>query len=149
MIPTYLGAVQQLRDAQMSTKASYRARENIISLLDILGAEAVPGSASNSGAVNSLYKPSSDTGRFVSVLHASEMKGDTIPLSIEVREEIVVHDLMRKESGSGELMDDKLQVASVFVMYTTLWLLHLKCMYVCMYCVPYFVCDAYLYAFPY
>ena len=96
----------QLRGAQMSTKASYRARENIISLLDILGAEVVPGSTSNSGAVNNLYKPSSDTGRFVSVLHASEMKGDTIPLSVEVREEIVMNSATQDGTGADDLLMD-------------------------------------------
>ena len=94
----------------MSTKASYRAREHIISLLDILGAEAIPGSASNSNIVSNLYKPSSEAGMFVSVLHASEMKGDTIPLSVEVREELV------EEVGSSSpaKSEDQLPVSLSF-----------------------------------
>jgi hypothetical protein len=73
----------------MSTKVSYRAREHIASLLEILGADQIPGSASNSGNVNSLYLSSSHSGNFVSVVHGSEMIGDTIPLYVEVREELV------------------------------------------------------------
>ena len=40
-----LNCIELLRTAQMSSKVSYRARENISLLLDMLNAEVVPGSS--------------------------------------------------------------------------------------------------------
>lgn len=75
-----LGGIELLRRTQMSTKASYRARENILQLLEILGADRISGPATLSS------KNRSQQGTLVGVYHASEAKGDTRPLAVEVRE---------------------------------------------------------------
>ena len=48
------GAVDQIRRALASTKASYRARETALQLLDILGADRIAGSSSKSSSDNDL-----------------------------------------------------------------------------------------------
>lgn len=113
------GAVSVIRGAQMSSKVSYHARERILNLLELLGADCtIPGAMSTSTSTQSLQQhqtvtmrtrtssavsedtvspgsrvTSKDDGRIVEVLpvtyiHGSEMKGDTIPLRVEIREEI-------------------------------------------------------------
>ncbi len=75
------GSIDMLKRAQFSPKASYKARENIQALLDLLGAENVSSNAFgrfNTGVNANLVK----------VINGSEMKGSTVPLKVEVREVI-------------------------------------------------------------
>lgn len=67
------GAREQLKAAQFSVKASYKARENIQQLFDLMG--------SDSDLLGALLS------RETIVIHGSEMKGNTLPLQVEVREE--------------------------------------------------------------
>lgn len=103
----------------MSTTVSYRAREHISSLLEMLSAEAASlsttASPSSKGGASFYKNGMSSSGSissasFVSVVHASEMKGDTIPLSAEVREE-VVEVVPAREGGEEELADGNRVVA--------------------------------------
>lgn len=79
---TISGAVELLRKAQLSTKVSYKARENIVSLLEMLGAEMIPGSTSNS------HRGSTADLKPIAVVNGSQAIGNTIPLQIEVRETV-------------------------------------------------------------
>eukprot|EP01033_Poteriospumella_lacustris_P013490 gene13490-9651_t len=121
--------IELLRKTQFSPRASYKARENIVTLLDLLATEMAQAAEANgdtsaaqqhSGAtaaatpganpyhyqahhngqaghvhparhmVQFLHGSSSDNnnGDLVSIIHGSEMKGDTVPLKVEVREVI-------------------------------------------------------------
>jgi hypothetical protein len=96
------GVIDLLRKTQFSPRASYKARENILSLLDIFATmdmmSAASGSASNghassngssSGSGARLRAGSNNSnGDLISIIHASKMKGDTVPLHAEVREVI-------------------------------------------------------------
>lgn len=85
------GLVEVLRRVQLSTRASYRARENVLQLLEGLGAEQVGGSTHS-------LKPGNDG--FVGVVNASEAIDGTIPLACEIR-----------EYSTDEISDDALLVA--------------------------------------
>jgi hypothetical protein len=79
------GAIEVLRRAQMSTKASYRARENILQLLEILGADlaslAIKASAGGDGVSPSKQRGRGEVlGRF----HANAAIAK--PLEADVRE---------------------------------------------------------------
>lgn len=119
--------IELLRKTQFSPRASYKARENIVTLLDLLATEMAQAAEANgdpsaaqqhSGATAAatpganpyhyqahhnghaghvhparhmaqfLHGSSSDNnnGDLVSIIHGSEMKGDTVPLKVEVRE---------------------------------------------------------------
>lgn len=69
------GAVDHIRRALASTKASYRARESALQLLDILGADRIAGNSSKN----------SSTSDLVGVVNMSVAKGG-IPLGVEIRE---------------------------------------------------------------
>ncbi len=76
-------AANVLRRGQFSPKSSYRARENIMALLELLDKEQLAGSA----GVSLSPKPRvEDQNVTVSLIHGSEMIGDTIPLTVELRE---------------------------------------------------------------
>jgi hypothetical protein len=78
------GALELLRLAQMSTKASYRARENILKLLEALESIQNIGCGVNQTSVFVNNKQNN----VACVIHGSEMKGVTVPLQVEVHEVI-------------------------------------------------------------
>lgn len=83
------GAIEVLRQAQFSTKASYRARETILALLELMGASHIPGAVSQpkAVAVASPHNPKKGTKNHqVSLVHGSAMIGDTVPLTVELRQ---------------------------------------------------------------
>jgi hypothetical protein len=85
-----VGAIDLLRKTQFSPRASYKARENILSLLDILATttDISSGTGASSSSSGSRVRQQTSNGDLVSIIHASEMKGDTVPLRAEVREVI-------------------------------------------------------------
>lgn len=89
------GAVPALRKALTKGTLSMRTKENIAQLFQLLGVEdSVAGSDNrrNSRGSRSSRHPSGNS--LVNIIHGSEMKGDTVPLQVEVRETVeIVHDL--------------------------------------------------------
>lgn len=92
------GSVELLRRAQFSSKASYKARENIQNLLDLLGAENVSSKAFGNNSSNKAHNTN------VKVIHGSEMKGATVPLKVEVRE-VIEYDSLSRRSNSDDDSD--------------------------------------------
>lgn len=87
------GSIDVLKRAQFSPKASYKARENIQALLDLLGAENVSSNAF--GRLNI-----GGTTNVVKVINGSEMKGSTVPLKVEVREVIEYNSFAEDHNSS-------------------------------------------------
>jgi len=83
------GAVVELKRV---TVQSMRARENIAQLFQLLGADGthhhVPGDSRN--RVHSRNASGSSLSSLVSIIHGSEMKGDTVPLQVEVHHTIEI-----------------------------------------------------------
>jgi hypothetical protein len=107
-------ASELLKNAQLSTKASYKARENIISLLDLINSEIAMNpdpkslSASTNASSSVLHQSNyynKDSTHLISVIHGSEMKGNTVPLHVEVREVLEYDSLQNKLSIRGESPD--------------------------------------------
>jgi hypothetical protein len=104
--------IELLKNAQFSTKASYKARENISSLLDLLSNEmsmnadsnqvnssqTIINATSSSSSSNNYYNK--DSTHLISVIHGSEMKGSTVPLHVEVRE-ILEYDSLNNKMGNS------------------------------------------------
>lgn len=87
------GAVDHIRRALASTKASYRARESALQLLEILGADRISGSSSSKNNSNS---------DLVGVVNMNVSKGgasSTIPLAIEKRETYTSFDNLMNSSS--------------------------------------------------
>jgi hypothetical protein len=80
------GAVATLQHALAKRILSLRAKQNIMQLLQILGADDIPGIPAADGARRRSRPPSGNN--LVSIIHGSEMKGDTVPLQVEVRETV-------------------------------------------------------------
>ncbi len=112
--------IDLLKTAQFSAKASFKARENINTLLELLNNEVSlnselgnsivnggPGTQNNASSASSpnpslpssnssVSIPNSTSSHLISVIHGSEMKGNTIPLHVEVREVIEYDSLHNK-----------------------------------------------------
>lgn len=85
------GAVPELRKALSKGVLSMRTRENIMQLFQLLGVEDSTAPADKRRNSRSSRHPSGNN--LVNIIHGSEMKGDTVPLQVEVRETVeVVHD---------------------------------------------------------
>jgi hypothetical protein len=88
------GAVDHIRRALASTKASYRARESALQLLEILGADRISGSSSSS--------KNSSNSDLVGVVNMNVSKGgasSTTPLAIEKRETYTSFDNLMNSSS--------------------------------------------------
>lgn len=114
--------MELLKTAQFSAKASFKARENINSLLELLNNEIQlnpelgsnivnvgngKGQANSSSTVPTASPtasglPNTSSTHLVSVIHGSEMKGSTIPLHVEVREVIEYDSLQNKIQTRSE-----------------------------------------------
>lgn len=86
---TSFGAEELLRAAQFNVKASCKARENIHTLLEIL---CIKDNNSEGAAVSNV----------VSVINGSEMKGTTLPLQVELREEVIIGEVGEEEAHEQE-----------------------------------------------
>ena len=101
--------IELLKKAQFSSKASYKARENITALLDLLNNEIAispelsTNSVSSSMTSNSTATVHSNT-HLVTVIHGSEMKGNTIPLHVEV------HEVIEYDSFNAKLPNSSSQI---------------------------------------
>jgi hypothetical protein len=81
------GAVPALQHALAKQILSLRAKQSIMQLLQILGSDdALAGTASADGTRRRSRPPSGNN--LVGIIHGSEMKGDTVPLQVEVRETV-------------------------------------------------------------
>jgi hypothetical protein len=137
-----------LKTAQFSSKASFKARENILALQEVLNKEislhpdllrsssgsSSSSSSSSSNAVssgNNINNPStggitssrsgsfsitpSNSSHLVSVIHGSEMKGNTVPLHVEVREIIEYdsfHSKLKPSTSGGSLSRSESPIVS-------------------------------------
>lgn len=114
------GAIDLLRKTQFSSRASYKARENIVTLLDLLAAEVTTNDSAASTCSIQLGKGNgvnpynyhnnigaNANGDLVSIIHGSAMKGDTVPLKVEVREVVEYASFVpfRKNSPSPDNVD--------------------------------------------
>eukprot|EP01038_Epipyxis_sp_PR26KG_P007319 gene7319-9973_t len=82
-----LRCVELLKNAQLSTKVSCKARESILQLLSMLG-DNNGGSGANGVLLQKSIEPNNKQ-TFVGVVHASEAIGGTIPLAVEITETVV------------------------------------------------------------
>jgi hypothetical protein len=82
---TDAGAVQVLQQTLSRPGVSLRTRESGAQLLQMLGAEDVSGG----DASRRRSRPPSGNN-LVNIIHGSQMKGDTVPLQVEVRETVEV-----------------------------------------------------------
>lgn len=101
--------IELLKKAQFSSKASYKARENITALLDLLNNEiAISPELSMSSVSSSMMSNSTATAHsnthLVTVIHGSEMKGNTIPLHVEV------HEVLEYDSFNAKLPNSNSQI---------------------------------------
>ncbi len=99
------GAVVELQKTK--SKLSMRSKENIAQLFKLLGVDPRPAAAvgSTPSSTNTLrYSRNVSGSSLVSIIHGSEMKGDTVPLQVEVHHvvEVVRDSGGDRDGGDGE-----------------------------------------------
>lgn len=97
--------IEILRQTQFCPKASYKARENVTALLALLepNTSSTNNAANHSHANNhshhhassaSTQSTQASSSNLLSVIYGSEVKGNTVPLQVEVREVIEYHSIL-------------------------------------------------------
>lgn len=93
------GAVLALQQALTQRVLSLRTRENVVQLLQRLGGGAEDFDFLVPSKGGTARRPPSGSN-LVNIIHGSEMKGDTVPLQVEVRETVEALEAVALDSGS-------------------------------------------------